>query len=361
MKKRIVLTGGGTAGHVTPNIALVPYLLRDGWEIHYLGTEEGIERKLIEQVEGVAYHPIQSGRFRRYFTWKNFTDPFKVIRGMGQSKRILRELKPRVLFSKGGFVSVPVVFGAKSAGVPVVLHESDYTAGLANKLSAPKASVICTSFDPKELGIAGDKAVWTGSPIRDEITHGNAARARTALGFDQKPVLLFMGGSQGSAAVNAALEEALGAILMEYSVIHVRGKGNLNPSLTQQGYKQFEYVDAELADYFALCDLMIGRAGANTIFELLCLMKPSVLIPLPKEVSRGDQILNARYFQSMNYGVMLEQKDLTPESLISAIHDVYRRRGEMAAAMEKSPIKNGTINVLRQIYRAANLPFPFEG
>lgn len=183
MKKRIVLTGGGTAGHVTPNIALVPYLLRDGWEIHYLGTEEGIERKLIEQVEGVAYHPIQSGRFRRYFTWKNFTDPFKVIRGMGQSKRILRELKPRVLFSKGGFVSVPVVFGAKSAGVPVVLHESDYTAGLANKLSAPKASVICTSFDPKELGIAGDKAVWTGSPIRDKITHGQRCQSPDSPGI----------------------------------------------------------------------------------------------------------------------------------------------------------------------------------
>jgi len=236
MKKRIVLTGGGTAGHVTPNIALIPYLKEDGWEIHYLGTADGIERRLIGEVEDVTYHVIESGKFRRYLTVKNLTDPFKVLKGIKESKRIMKQLKPKVLFSKGGFVSVPAVYGAKSAKVPVVLHESDYTAGLANKLSAPKATVVCTSFDPKESGIKKGKAVWTGSPIRDEITKGDKERARAALGFDAKPTLLFMGGSQGSAAVNAALETALDEILSKYNIIHIRGKGNLNESIVRPGY-----------------------------------------------------------------------------------------------------------------------------
>ena len=163
--KRIILTGGGTAGHVTPNLAIIPHFLKEGWDVHYIGTQNGIEHTLIGAVEGVTYHPVHSGKLRRYFDLKNFTDPFRVLQGAGEAFALVRRLKPDVLFSKGGFVSVPVVYGAWLNRVPAVLHESDITPGLANRITAPLARTVCTTF-PEAAEAMGDKAVYTGTPLR---------------------------------------------------------------------------------------------------------------------------------------------------------------------------------------------------
>ena len=270
--KRIVLTGGGTAGHVSPNQALIPRLLEDGWEIHYIGTKAGIERTLIEPMPGVEYHAVSSGKLRRYFDLKNFTDPFRVIAGAFQSVAIIGKLRPSVVFSKGGFVSVPVVFGAALCGVPVVMHESDITPGLANKLCKPFAKAICTTF-PECARLLGEKAVQTGTPLRSAIFSGERARGLSLAGFSgERPVLMMIGGSLGAQTVNAVLREALPALTKKYDVLHVCGRGNLDAALEgTPGYRQFEYLSDELPDAFACADIVLSRAGSNSLSELMAL------------------------------------------------------------------------------------------
>ena len=256
--KRIVLTGGGTAGHVSPNQALIPLLLAEGWEIHYIGTKNGIERTLIEPTEGVTYHAVSSGKLRRYFDLKNFTDPFRVIAGAFQSFSIIRKLKPAVVFSKGGFVSVPVVVGAALCGVPVVMHESDITPGLANKLCKPFAKAVCTTF-PECARLLGDKGIETGTPLRAQIFSGTRERGLALSGFSgERPVLMMIGGSLGAQTVNAVLREALPELTKRFDVLHVCGKGNLAPELEGlSGYRQFEYLTDELPDAFACADTLL--------------------------------------------------------------------------------------------------------
>ena len=337
--KKIILTGGGTAGHVTPNIALLPALRDVGYEISYIGSYEGIERSLIAE-QGIPYYPISSGKLRRYFDWKNFTDPFRVVRGFGQAKRLIRMLKPDVVFSKGGFVSVPVVLAAKSKGVPVIIHESDMTPGLANKIAMRGATKICCNFPETLKLLPEDKAVLTGSPIRAELLRGDASAARDFLGFTaDKPVLLVMGGSIGSVFINNAVRSALSDLRKDFQIIHLCGKGNLDPSFDHtDGYRQFEFISDELPDLFALADLVVSRAGANAICELLALRKPNILIPLSLNASRGDQIANARSFTRQGFSYLMEEETVTADSLIAAIHDVYGKRDTYIAAMDKSPM-----------------------
>lgn len=355
--KKIVLTGGGTAGHVTPNMALIPHLLEDGWTIHYIGTKDGIERQLIEPLDNVQYHTISSGKLRRYFSLKNFTDPFRVVAGIFQSRRILKMVQPKVVFSKGGFVSVPVAFGAKSRKIPVVLHESDYSTGLANKITMSRASVVCVSFEPTLASIKGGKGVWTGSPIRDSLMQGRLEAAQAFCQFEQpdKPWVLFMGGSLGAEAINLAVSECVDTLCEAYNVVHIRGKGKLDESIQHPGYRQYEYVNEQMADLFSAASLVTCRSGANTLFELLALGKPSLLIPLPLSSSRGDQILNAKYFRSKGYAHILFQEELTAESLLEGIRTALDAAGEMKEAMAESPAKNGTQNVLEQIYKAGGV------
>ena len=358
MSKCIVLTGGGTAGHVTPNIALIPYLLDDGWEIHYIGTENGIESQLIPPIEKVAYHTVKTGKLRRYFSLKNFTDPFRVVAGISESKKLIKQLKPNVVFAKGGFVSVPVVYGAKAQKVPVVLHESDYTCGLANKLCLSRAKTVCVSFEPTLETLKSNKGIWTGTPIRQNLLCGSKKAAQDFLQFEnpEKPWILFMGGSIGSAALNQAVKDCFPSLTSRYNVIHLRGKNNLDPELENKpGYRQFDFISKELPDVFASVDLNVCRSGANTIFELLACGIPSVLVPLPKAQSRGDQILNANYFQSKGYAHILMQEDITPETLLKAIADALKDAPNMKKAMAESPAKDGTQNVLNQIYAACGI------
>ncbi|MCR4956912.1 MAG: undecaprenyldiphospho-muramoylpentapeptide beta-N-acetylglucosaminyltransferase [Lachnospiraceae bacterium] len=325
--KKIILTGGGTAGHVTPNIALLPQLKERGFEVSYIGSYEGIEKKLVTEA-GIPYIGISSGKLRRYFDWKNFTDPFRVLKGYHQAKRIMKKQRPDVVFSKGGFVSVPIIMAAKSLGIPSIIHESDLTPGLANKLAIPNATKVCCNFPETLKYLPAGKAVLTGSPIRAELLNGNADKGRKYTGLtDNKPVLLIIGGSIGSVAINDAIRGCLTDILKEFQVIHICGEGNLDPSLHDvSGYRQYEYVRDELCDLFALADIVVSRAGANTICELLALKKPSILIPLPASASRGDQILNANSFESQGFAMKVDQETLTDKVLLTAIRNLYANR-----------------------------------
>lgn len=335
--KRIILTGGGTAGHVTPNIALLPTLRELNYDIHYIGSYNGIERKLIEEMD-IPYYGIDSGKLRRYFDPKNFTDPFKVLHGYKQARKLIKHLKPDVIFSKGGFVTVPVVISAHRKHIPVIIHESDMTPGLANKLCIPSADKVCYNFPETMRHLPENKAVLTGSPIRQELLSGNKLNALNFCGFTaNKPVLMIIGGSQGSAVVNDAMRGILPELLKTFQVIHLCGKGKLDSSLDHlEGYIQFEYVKKELADLFALTDVCVSRAGANAICEILALRKPNLLIPLSANASRGDQILNADSFENQGFSEVLTEDQLAPTILISRIMKLYNNRADYIAAMETS-------------------------
>jgi UDP-N-acetylglucosamine--N-acetylmuramyl-(pentapeptide) pyrophosphoryl-undecaprenol N-acetylglucosamine transferase len=336
--KRILLTGGGTAGHVTPNIALLPRLRELGYEISYMGSYDGIEKKLIEEFQ-IPYYGISSGKLRRYFDPQNFTDPFKVIKGYSEACRIIRQLKPDVLFSKGGFVSVPVVLAAGHCKVPTIIHESDLTPGLANKLCIPTAAKVCCNFPETISYLPKEKAVLTGSPIRQELLQGNRLSALQFTGLSaNKPVILVMGGSLGAAAINDAVRQILPQLLPDFQIIHLCGKGKLDESLQNtSGYVQYEYIKGELKDLFALADIVISRAGANAICELLALRKPSLLIPLSAAVSRGDQVLNARSFEKQGFSMVLEEEEVTDEALLQAVHTLFENRSDYISAMKQSP------------------------
>lgn len=348
--KRIILTGGGTAGHVTPNIALLPRLRELQYDIHYIGSYNGIEKELVEQM-GIPYHGISSGKLRRYFSLQNFTDPFRVLKGFREADHLIKILKPDVIFSKGGFVSVPVVFAGKKRRVPAVLHESDMTPGLANKLALPSAARICCNF-PETLKILPEgKAVLTGSPIRQELLSGDRFKARELLGFSsEKPVILVVGGSLGSVAVNDAIRSVLPSLLSRFQVIHLCGKGKLDPTLNmQEGYAQFEYIKDELRHFFALSDLIVSRAGANAICEILALHKPNLLIPLSAAASRGDQILNARSFERQGYSLVLEEESLSNPLLLDAINRLYDNQDFYINNMKHSPQQNSIDMVIDTI------------
>ena len=335
--KRIILTGGGTAGHVTPNIALLPRLKELGYDIQYIGSYTGIEKELIEPF-GIPYHGISSGKLRRYFSVQNFTDPFRVLKGFREAHKLIRQLKPDVIFSKGGFVSVPVVLAGKRCKVPVIIHESDMTPGLANKIAIPSAAKVCCNFPETLKSLPEGKAVLTGSPIRQELLSGNKIAAMDMCHFtSDKPVILVIGGSLGAVAVNNAVREALPELLKDFQIIHLCGKGKMDESLKDvEGYCQFEYIKNELRNLFALADIVISRAGANAICELLALHKPNLLIPLSANASRGDQILNARSFERQGFSLVLEEEQLTKETLLNDVKTLYENRTTFINSMKNS-------------------------
>lgn len=344
--KKIVMTGGGTAGHVTPNIALFDSLQKDGYEIHYIGSYEGIEKGLIEDKK-IPYYGISSGKFRRYRSWKNLTDPFRVLHGFFQARRLLGRIRPNVVFSKGGFVSVPVVMAAKTRHIPVIIHESDLTPGLANKLAMPSATKVCCNFPETLPYLPKEKAVLTGSPIRQELLHGNKQAAKDFCGFTgDLPILMVMGGSIGSVYINNAIRGCIDTLLTKYQIIHLCGKGNIDESLKdKKGYAQFEYISENLPDLFAAADLVVARAGANSICELLALHKPNILIPLSRNASRGDQILNANSFAKQGFSVVLEEEEVTAEKLMATIDDAMAHRSKYIDAMKNS----GQMNAIETI------------
>ena len=348
--KHIVLTGGGTAGHVTPNIAMIPRLKELGYKISYIGSYEGIEKKLIEEL-GIPYYGISSGKLRRYFDVKNFTDPFRVLKGFMEAKKLMKELKPDVVFSKDRLDTVTVVIAASRRKIPTFIHESDMTPGLANKICIPFATKVCCNFPETISNLPKDKAVLTGTPIRQELLTGSKEKGLAFTGLSpDKPVILIIGGSLGATAVNEAVRSILPELLEDFQVVHLCGKGKLDESLKDtKGYVQYEYIKKELADLFALADIVISRAGANAICELSALNKPNLLIPLSARASRGDQILNARSFEHLGYSKVLEEEEITKESLLDAVHDLYENRESYITAMSSSKHKD-SIELIVQLF-----------
>lgn len=353
--KHIVLTGGGTAGHVTPNIALIPRLRELGYKISYIGSYDGIEKKLIEELE-IPYYGISSGKLRRYFDVKNFTDPFRVLKGFREARKLMKQLNPDVVFSKGGFVTVPVVLAAKRCKVPAIIHESDMTPGLANKLCISSASKVCCNFPETVSCLPQGKAVLTGTPIRQELLSGDRLQALEFTGLSAgKPTILIIGGSLGSVAVNHAVRAILPELLKTFQIIHLCGKGKIDDSLCNtEGYVQYEYIEKELADLFALADVVISRAGANAICELCALKKPMLLIPLSANASRGDQILNARSFEKLGYSMVLEEEELNNQVLLDTIRKLYENRQSFIDAMAQGGSTDSIGKILQLIQECAN-------
>ncbi|GGM25968.1 UDP-N-acetylglucosamine--N-acetylmuramyl-(pentapeptide) pyrophosphoryl-undecaprenol N-acetylglucosamine transferase 2 [Paraliobacillus quinghaiensis] len=334
--KRIVFTGGGTAGHVMVNVAIIPTFQEQGWKIDYIGSKSGIERELIERLQGVTYHPIQTGKLRRYFSKENFKDPFKVLIGIEQAYRILRKIKPTVIFSKGGFVSVPVLIAARMSRIPAVIHESDITPGLANKLAMPFAKKILATFPETMQHLPEKKAEWIGAVVRPELLQGSKQKGLVYANLTgMKPVLLIMGGSAGAQRINQAVRTKLEELTKQFEIIHICGKDNVDETINMAGYTQFEYVHDELPDLLAATDFVLSRAGANAIFEFLALRKPMLLIPLSRQASRGDQLLNADSFEKQGYAHVLDEETLKPEKLVEALRKLKQEGKTLQKNMRK--------------------------
>jgi len=336
-KRTIVFTGGGSAGHVTPNVAIINELNKEEWNIHYIGSKKGIEKELISRIR-IPYYQISSGKLRRYVDFENVVDVFRVMKGCFEARSILKKLKPDIVFSKGGFVSVPVIIAARSLHIPIFIHESDLTPGLANKISQRFATRIFTSFDEAVDHFPKSKTLAIGSPIRKEIFEGSAEKGRSFLGFTRsRPILTIMGGSLGSKKINGVVRESLKEITKEYQVVHLCGKNNLDTSLGNvKGYRQFEYVNEELPDILAATDTVITRGGSNSIFEFLALQKPMIIIPLSLQQSRGDQILNAKAFEKKGYSYMLEEEQLTSDTLLATLKKIEENRNQFRSNMKNS-------------------------
>ena len=347
--KKIILTGGGTAGHVIPNLALIPSLKAADFDIYYIGSHNGIERDLVES-SGIPYFGISSGKLRRYASIKNATDIFRVGKGLIDAIRIIRKIKPDIIFSKGGFVVVPVIMAAKLLRIKSVIHESDMTPGLANKIAMPFAAKVCVSFPETLAHIPKQKGIYTGSPIRSEISAADSSAGLRHVGFGSNglPILLVTGGSQGSKAINATVREVLPKLLTRFRVAHLCGKGNLS-GITLPGYAEFEYIDKGMADVLSIADIVVSRAGANTLFELTALGKPNLLIPLPASSSRGDQILNAASFEKQGFSMVLPEENMTADRLLTDIYNLYDNRDIYVAKMPSKDTAGGTQKVMDAI------------
>jgi len=353
--RKIILTGGGTSGHVIPNLALLPSLKAAGFEVHYIGSHDGMERGLVEAA-GLPFYGISSGKLRRYFDIKNVTDIFRIAKGIGDSMKIIRKIKPDVVFSKGGFVVVPVIAAARLRRVKTVIHESDITPGLANRIVMPFAAKVCVSFPETLAHVSGKKAVLTGTPIRPNLINGDRLSGFRHAGFipGGKPVLLVTGGSQGASAINACVRESLPELLANFRIVHLCGKGNLS-GIQQPDYVEFEYLSDEMPDVLAMADIVISRAGANTLFELLALKKPHLLIPLPLGKSRGDQIQNAASFSNQGFSKVLNEEDMTPVRLLADVKALYGSKDTFKATMSAHRMADGVQGIMEVLEKAAPL------
>ncbi|MBA2648106.1 MAG: undecaprenyldiphospho-muramoylpentapeptide beta-N-acetylglucosaminyltransferase [Legionella sp.] len=351
MNLKIMFTGGGTAGHVTPNIALIALFKNEGWEIFYIGSGLGIEKEMILG-ENIPFYSISSGKLRRYFSIKNFLDPLKILLGIVQSTYFFYKLKPDVLFSKGGFVAFPVVVGAWLNQIKIIAHESDMSPGLANRLSYPFIDKICVPYeDSRKYFKKQDKIEVTGTPIRQQLFQGSMAKGLQLCGFDTSlPCLLVIGGSLGANSINHSVREALSQLLQGFQVIHLCGKGKIAPHLiAQKGYCQLEYAKEELADLFAAASVVISRAGANSLYEILALAKPHVLIPLSARVSRGDQIQNSQYFKKAGISVVIEDESLNAQTLIEALDEVLQNKNDIIAKMKALNLESASEKIVKLI------------
>lgn len=348
--KVIVLTGGGTAGHVVVNMTLIPQLVQEGWRVVYIGSHKGIEKELIEGLEDIVYYPISTGKLRRYVSWENIKDPFKVLKGISETYRLLKKIKPNVVFSGGGFVSVPVVIGAWLRRVPSVIRETDYTCGLANKINSIFAKRVCVTFPDTLKDMPNYKRKYYGPIIRLNLLEGDMCTGLMLTRFEgKKPILLIMGGSQGSQKINEMVRKSLNTLLDKFDIVHICGRHQVDDTRTQEGYKQYEYIGEELGHIYAMADIVVTRAGSNAVFEGIVLKKPMVLIPLSRKASRGEQELNARYASDQGYGKMLLEENLTEDTLVSHIEYVYDRRSEYIRRLNQVDVQDAVSKQIKCI------------
>lgn len=340
----IILTGGGTAGHCIPHLAILPYLKEYFDHIYYIGSDYGIERQIIEK-NNIPYFSIPCSKLIRKFTVKNLKIPYTTIKGIVEAKKILTEIKPDVVFSKGGYVALPVVIASKLNKLPVVAHESDLTLGLSNKISARFCNTLLTSFPETANGIKNGK--YVGPPIRNNLKKKATPSRYAKFGFTgERPIILVVGGSSGAKIINDTVRLALDELTQSFDIIHICGKGNLQKDVNNNHYYQCEFLD-EIEIAFAVSTICISRAGSNSLFELMSLQKPTLLIPLPKEISRGDQILNAQYFQKLGLANVLEQEKLTKDNLVNSVNNLYENKNAFIKNFKKHPITNSSETIAK--------------
>lgn len=360
MNKKIILTGGGTAGHVSVNLGLIPRLSREGWTIDYVGSEEGIERDLVSDFPQVTYHAIPTGKFRRRRNWENIKanigDVGHVFSGIKEAKTLVKKIKPNIVFSKGGFVSVPVVFAASRLGVPVIAHESDLTPGLANKLSAPFSRKILTTFEKTLDYLPKNKGLYLGPIIRDQIKEGSREKGLEIFGFDgKKPILLILGGSSGAVRVNEAIWANLDSLLDTFDILHGVGKGKGREELNRPGYRQVEFIREDMNHALAMADLIISRAGSNAIFEFLYYRKPMVLVPY-RLGSRGDQVDNAQVFVDRGFALSLNDQTMSRDDFLEGVNEVWIKREDFIRAQSDFAFEDG-LGKICQILDEDQMPY----
>ncbi len=345
-KIKIVLTGGGTAGHVLPHFAMLHLYREAEWDILYIGST-GIEKQLVTK-EGLRFREIKTGKLRRHLSLQNFFDIFGVLWGILQSLHIMRQERPQIVFSKGGYVSVPVAIAAWFLKIPVITHESDLSPGLANRIITKFSKKILCAFPETIKALPAIKSQCVGLPVRNDINQGNKNKAYELCNFrydDPRPIILIMGGSQGAVRINTLIEKTMTTLLESFRLIHLTGKGK-TCGVIKDGYKEFEFVNDELKHLLSICELVICRSGANTIFELLSLQKPMLMIPL-EMASRGDQVENALLFAKNNWGIVLRETTLSPENLLQSLSELRAKTSSIIAAMEKSPTNNAAENIFQ--------------
>ncbi|WP_018756810.1 undecaprenyldiphospho-muramoylpentapeptide beta-N-acetylglucosaminyltransferase [Paenibacillus terrigena] len=356
MSQTIVFTGGGSAGHVTGNLVLISKCAEENWNIHYIGSEQGIERELVQRSEAVNYHPISTGKLRRYFSWDNVKDVFRVVKGVFQSYRLMRQIKPDVVFSMGGFVSVPVVLGAKLCRIPIIIHEPDLNMGLANRIALPLANQMCTTFPETAEAKSSRYALYTGPIIRPEIRSGNTLQGLKLCGFTaDRPVVLIMGGSQGAQRINQMVRSTLSELTKSFQIVHICGKGKMDETASIQGYRTFEFVGDELPNLIAMADIVVSRAGSNSMMELLTLHKPMLLIPHAYGGSVKGQVVNAQYFHKKGYASLLLEHDMTEQAFMEAMMELYQNRRTYAKAMRLHQDGEGANQIMACIREISGL------
>lgn len=350
MEKRIVLTGGGSAGHVVVNLALLPRLKEEGWEVHYIGSEDGIEKSLLADYPEVHYHAVPTGKLRRYLSLEsvvtNVRDMGHVISGIHEARRLLKQIAPHIVFSKGGFVSVPVVMAAKMRHIPVISHESDLSPGLANKMTAPFVKRILLTFEATASQVPAKKAFYLGPVIRPQLKGGSAREGRIRFGIQSnKPILLILGGSLGAEALNKLVWESLDPLLERFEILHGVGANKGDSAIERPGYHQVDYIKAGMNDALAMADIVVSRAGSNAIFEYLYYHKPMLLIPYWKG-SRGDQVENAREFERAGYAKVLDEREATPQEFLTAVNELMNHRDEIQRRQRSFVFSDGVETIL---------------
>ena len=344
--KKIVFTGGGTAGQIIPNLAIIEEL--KNYKIYYLGSN-GMEKEILKAYPQITYIEIPIAKFRRSLSLKNLLLPFKLTSAINKTKKILKKISPDLIFSKGGFVSIPPCLAANKLNIPIITHESDLSVGLANKVIARKAKYLCCSFQSTADNYQRN-AIFTGSPIRKKIMNGDKNKILSRHKIKgNNPIILIVGGSLGAMAINNTIWDNIEKITNRYTIIHIVGKNNINKAINTTNYIQLEFVE-DIENYFACADLVISRAGSNTIFELLSIHKPMILIPLPKSShSRGDQEDNAKYFLDNKLAFVINQNKLDIDILSQTISHTLKNKLSIIKTMQNFKNTCGNLKIISLI------------